>query len=59
MRRPGFAGFPKQECHTEIKQRENEADDKRSEEEVPEENNFIAVHAAIIYFSEPQMASPS
>jgi hypothetical protein len=52
MRRPGCADFPKQERRAEIEQREDEADDKCGEEKVPEENYFVAVHAAIIYLGE-------
>ena len=52
MRRPGCAGVPKQERRAEIEQREDEADDKCGEEKVPEENYFVAVHAAIIYTSD-------
>jgi len=33
-------------------QREDEADDKCGEERVPEENDFLALHAPIIYFSD-------
>jgi tRNA G10 N-methylase Trm11 len=49
MRRPGCAGVPKQKRCAEIEQCEQEADDKCGQEKVPEENNFVAVHAAIIY----------
>ena len=52
MRGPGRAGVPKQDRRAEIEQREYEADYKRGEEKVPKENDFIAFHAAIIYFSE-------
>jgi hypothetical protein len=46
--RPGCAGVPKQERRTEIEQSEYEADDKCAEEKVPEENDLLAFHAAII-----------
>ena len=49
---PGCAGVPKQDCRPEIKQGEDEADDKGGEEKVSEEDDLIAVHAAIIYFNE-------
>jgi hypothetical protein len=52
MRRPGCSGVPKQECRAEIEQGEDEPDYECGEEKVPEENDFIAFHAAIIYFSE-------
>jgi hypothetical protein len=52
MRRPRCAGVPKQERRAEIEQREDEPDDKCGEKKVPEENNFVAVHAAIIYLSD-------
>jgi hypothetical protein len=52
MRCPRCAGFPKQQCRAEIKQREDQADDKCGEEKVSEENDFVAVHVAIIYFSD-------
>jgi hypothetical protein len=52
MRRPGSAGVPKQERGTEIEQGEDEADDKCGEEKVPEEDDFFALHVAIIYFSD-------
>jgi hypothetical protein len=52
MRCPRCAGFPKQQRCAEIEQREDQADDKGGEEKVPEENNFLAVHVAIIYFSD-------
>jgi hypothetical protein len=52
MCRPGCAGVPKQERSAEIEQREYEADDKRGEEKVPKENDFIVFHVAIIYFTE-------
>ena len=57
MRREGCAGFPKQQCRAEIKQREDQADNKCGEEKVPEENDFVAVHAAIIYFSDARSIS--
>jgi hypothetical protein len=34
------------------KQCEDQADDKCAEEKIPEENDFLAFHAAIIYFSD-------
>ena len=52
MRCPRGTGFPKQQRCTEIKQREDQADDNCGEEEVSEENDFVAVHVAIIYFSD-------
>jgi hypothetical protein len=48
----GCTGFPKEERRAEIKQSEHEADDECGEEKVSEENDFVAVHAAIIYFSD-------
>ncbi len=51
MRRPICAGVPKQERRAEIEQSEEQADNKGGEEKIPEENNFVAVHAAIIYLS--------
>ena len=48
MRRPGCGGVPKEKRRSKIEQGEDETDDERGEEEVPEENDFVAVHAAII-----------
>jgi hypothetical protein len=42
----------KKERRTEIEQREDDADDKCGEEKVSKENDFLAFHPAIIYFSE-------
>ena len=52
MCRQEYAGVPKQERGPEIEQSEDETDNKCGEEKVPEENDFIAFHAAIIYFSD-------
>ncbi len=52
MRRPICAGVPKQERRAEIEQSEEQANNECGEEKVPEENNFVAVHAAIIYLSD-------
>ena len=52
MHGPCCAGVPEQQCRAEIKQREDQADDKCGEEKVSEENDFVAVHVAIIYFSD-------
>jgi hypothetical protein len=48
MCRPSGAGIPKQERRAEIKQREDQADHKCREEKVPEENDLLAFHGAII-----------
>jgi hypothetical protein len=48
VRRPGCAGVPKQSRRRKIEQGEYEADDKCAEEKVPEENDLLAFHAAII-----------
>jgi tRNA G10 N-methylase Trm11 len=45
MRRPRCAGVPKQERRGEIEQSEDQANNECGEEKVPEENNFVAVHA--------------
>jgi hypothetical protein len=52
MRRPGCAGVPKQKRRAEIEQCEQEADDKCGQEKVSEENDFVAIHAAIIYLGD-------
>jgi hypothetical protein len=52
VRRSGCAGVPKQERRAEIDEGKDEADDKRSDEKVPEENDLLAFHAVIIYFSD-------
>jgi len=52
MRCHGCTSFPKEEGRAEIKQGECNTDDKCAEEKVPEENDLIAFHAAIIYFSD-------
>lgn len=52
VRREGCTGFPKQQRRAEIEQSEDEPDNERGEEEVPEENDFLAVHAGIIYLSD-------
>ena len=52
MRGPGRAGVPKQDRRAEIEQCEQEADDKSGQEKVSEENDFVAVHATIIYTSD-------
>ena len=52
MRRPRCAGVPKQKRRAEIQQCEQEADDKCDQEKVSEENDFVAVYAAIIYTSD-------
>jgi len=51
MRRHGCAHFPKEERHAQIEQGEYEADNKCVEEKVPEKNDLVAFHVAIIYFS--------
>ena len=51
LRRPRGSHVPKQSRGREIKQREYEADDKGGEEKISEENDFFALHVAIIYFS--------
>ena len=50
MRRHGCARFPKEERHAEIEQGEYEADNECGEEKVPEKNDLVAFHVAIIYF---------
>ena len=52
MRRHGCAGFPKEERHAQIEQSEYETDDECAEEKVPEKNDLVAFHVAIIYFSD-------
>jgi hypothetical protein len=52
LRRPGDAGVPKQIRGDEIEQRKYKADDEGAEEKVPEEDDFLAFHSVIIYFSE-------
>ena len=60
MRRHGCAGFPKEKRHAQIEQGEYEADDECAEEKVPEENDLVAFHAVIIYFSEAKsIAKPA
>jgi hypothetical protein len=46
--RPRNDSVPKQSRRRKIKQGEYKADDKCAEEKVPEENDFLAFHAAII-----------
>jgi hypothetical protein len=55
VRRPGDAGVPKQSGRGEIEQGEDEADDKCGEEKIPEENDFVAFHVAIIHFERRQI----
>jgi hypothetical protein len=50
-RRPGCGGVPEEQRRSEIEQDEDETDDKCCVKEVPEENDFVALHASIIYFS--------
>jgi len=52
MRGPGCASVPKEQRRAEIEQGEYQADNKCGEEKVSEEDDLIAVHAAIIYFNE-------
>lgn len=48
MFRPRDGRVPKQSGGSEIEQGEKESDDECGEEEVPEENDLLAIHAAII-----------
>jgi hypothetical protein len=52
MRRHGCARFPQEERQAEIEQGEYEADNECTEEKVPEKNDLVAFHVAIIYFSD-------
>ena len=52
MRCPEDAGIPKDKRRDEIEQGKCEADDECAEEKVPKENDFLAFHAEIIYFSD-------
>jgi hypothetical protein len=52
MCRPSHGGVPEQDGRCEIEKREYKADDECGEQKAPEEDDFVAVHVAIIYFSE-------
>ena len=47
LRRPRNGSVPKQSRRSEIEQREYEADDKCTEEKVPEENDLLAFNTAL------------
>jgi hypothetical protein len=53
--RPPDSCTPKKTCRGEIEQRKDKADDKCGEEEVSEENNFVAFHAAHYLFQRLQI----
>jgi hypothetical protein len=44
MNHPRCPGIPKRVGENEEKKNEDNADDKRAEEEVPKENDFLALH---------------
>jgi hypothetical protein len=52
VRRPGDTGVPKQSGRGGIEQGEDEADDKYGKEKIPEENDFVAFHVAIIHLND-------
>jgi hypothetical protein len=52
MFRLGCAEVPRELSPPQIEQGEYEADDKCGEEKVPKENDFLALHSAIIDFTD-------
>jgi hypothetical protein len=44
MRRPGYAGIPQHVRRDKIKERECNADNKRAQEKIPEEDDFRVFH---------------
>jgi hypothetical protein len=49
IRRPGCSGVPEEQRRNKIEQGEDETDDKRGVEKVPEKNDLVAVHVANIH----------
>ncbi len=49
MRRPGYAGIPQHVRRDKIKERECNADDKRAQEKIPEEDDCFVFHGFSLF----------